>query len=135
MRRVLPLLVLLTLAFAPAPPPRRERAQGRPERIEGHWRQVSGPNVGVLLVVEPGRMTFSGWKGVDPTSRVVYDLTVDPRKRPATYDVAYQGRKEPAFLGIYKLEGDTLTCCNRLAGHGRPAAFEGAVEVYRRVKR
>jgi uncharacterized protein (TIGR03067 family) len=135
MRVCILLLALLPLAFAPAPLPRRERDRDRQDRIEGHWRQVRGPNVGVLLVIEPARMTFSGWRGVDPTARVVYDLTVDPRKRPATYDVAYQGRKGPAFLGIYRLEGDTLTCCNRLAGHGRPAAFEGAIEVYHRVKR
>jgi hypothetical protein len=119
----------MSLAFAPAPLPRRERVQDRPERIEGRWVQVKGANVGVKLLVEPGRMTFT-----HPTSQVIYDLTLDTRKRPATYDVAYQGRKEAAFLGTYKVEGDILTSCNRLAHLGRPDGFTGVVEVYHRVK-
>ncbi len=75
-------------------------------------------------------MTFT-----HPTSQVVYDLTLGTRARPATYDIAYRGRKEPAFLGIYRLEGDTLITCNRLAHLGRPDGFTGTVGVYHRVKR
>src|SRR5262245_53721610 len=135
MRTIFLALALLSLAFAPAPFPRRERAQDEAKRIEGHWQQVSGTNVGVTMLIEPGRLIFSGWKGIDPSTRIVYDLTLDPLKRPATYDVADQGRKEAEFLGIYKLEGDTLISCCRLAHLGRPTAFEGTIAVYQRVKR
>ena len=130
-----------SLAFAPAPfPKKRDRAQEETKRLEGRWRQVSGQNVGVLMRIEPGRMTFSGWASTAPGARVSYDLTLEARKSPPSYAIAYPGRNEPAFLGIYKLEGDTLTLCSNLAGHGRPTAFEGpgrgsSFEVYRRVKR
>src|SRR5262245_33718788 len=98
MRASLVLLALMSLAFAPAPLPRDEA-----RRIEGHWLQVRGPNVGMALLIEPGRMVFI----YPPPSRspVVYDLTLDPRKRPATCDMANPGRKEAAVVGISKVEG------------------------------
>ena len=131
MRTGLLLLALLSLAFAPAPFPRRQRPQAR---LEGRWLLVTGPNRGVEMLIEPARMTFLH------RSPVVYRLTLDAQKRPARYDIAYPGRSEAAFLGIYKVDGDTLVLCSNLAGHGRPTAFEGlgrgsSIEVYKRVKR
>jgi uncharacterized protein (TIGR03067 family) len=84
------------------------------------------------LLIEPGRMTFSDWEGSALGARISYDLTLDPRKCPATFDIA---SGEAAFLAIYKVEGDTLTICIRRAHLGRPPAFEGPdTEVYKRVK-
>jgi uncharacterized protein (TIGR03067 family) len=137
MRTRIPLLLAIALAvgFAPAPFPRRERARDDPKRIEGHWRQVRGPNVGMNMLFEPRRMTFSGWEGSAAGARISYDLILDPRKYPATVDLVFPDTNGAMFLGIYKLEGDTFTFCYRRARLGRPTAFAGpGTEVYKRVK-
>ena len=134
MRTSLLVLALLSLAFAPAPFPRRDRARDDAKRIEGRWRQVMGPNVGMNVLIEHGRMIFSDWKMSSPGSRISYDLTINPRERPATFDLDY-GTDGATFVAIYKVEGDTLIFCIRRAHLGRPTAFAGPdTEVYKRVK-
>jgi uncharacterized protein (TIGR03067 family) len=51
---------------------------------------------------------------------------VDPKKDPAEIDIiAAAGVKRPPSLGIYKLDGDTLTLCfDQEPGAARPKAFE-----------
>jgi uncharacterized protein (TIGR03067 family) len=72
------------------------------------------------------------------TTPIRYALVIDGTKRPATYDLSGIGTGAK-FLGIWRLEGDTLTLCYNSFGLGRPTAFEGPgkgtfTEVYRRIK-
>ena len=129
MRTSLLLLVLLSLAFAPAPFPRRQRRPDEAKKILGMWL---GPN---RLLIEPGRLTYH--PGANSS---FYHLRIDASRRPATYDIGMGSPDRPDFLGIFKVEGDTLTLCYNPASRGRPTAFTGPgrgfqIEVYKRAKR
>jgi uncharacterized protein (TIGR03067 family) len=53
-------------------------------------------------------------------------VVLDPSKAPRTIDVLPDGgpARGERVLGIYKLDGDTLTICMADAGQPRPLAFE-----------
>jgi uncharacterized protein (TIGR03067 family) len=129
MRRCLLLILTatLSLAFAPAPFPKFQR----PSRaaaiapLEGRWDGVQ------WLLVTPTRLTYHAGQASQG-----YDLRFDPRARPATYDLREDGSGR-GFLGIYRIDGDTLTFCYNEEGKGRPTAFDGPgkgqfTEVYKR---
>src|SRR3954451_17043318 len=100
MRRRLALSLLLAvaaLAFAPAPLPRRGRPADPAPAMDGLWR---GPNE---MRVTADRVVFDGDPGF------TYALSFDRAAGPAAYDVLSATSVEPQFVGIYKVEGDTLT--------------------------
>jgi uncharacterized protein (TIGR03067 family) len=128
MRRFMLLLALLSLAFAPIPKPKPDKREGADvaKQVEGTWQ---GPYD--RLRIDKGRMRFA---------TVEYALTIDTTKRPWAYDITRKGDARERYLGIFKVEGDTLILSYDTAERGRPTAFEGAGrgafrEVYRRVKR
>jgi uncharacterized protein (TIGR03067 family) len=139
---VLLALAVLTLGFAPAPFPRRDRSREDARKIEGVWVQfVPGQPVPVMggtrLVIRPGRLTYN-----PETSPYAYALTIDTTKTPPTYDIKGIGGGAPGavFAGIYRVEGDTLTLCYNSGSHNRPTAFDGPgkgtfIEHYKRVGR
>jgi uncharacterized protein (TIGR03067 family) len=122
-RRLLPLLalvvLLLSLAFAPAPLPRAPRRGKADPGMEGVWYGFQ------RLEVTPARLTY-----FSVNASAAYELRMDRAAR--TYDIVeITGNRR--FLGIYKVEGDKLTICYREPEKGRPTTFEGPyLEVFDR---
>jgi uncharacterized protein (TIGR03067 family) len=117
MRRLLPLLVLLCLAFAPAPLPKRDRQSKGMLALVGVWDNKGGDRI---------EFTPTHMKSIR-YPRIQYHLRVDPTANPKTYDligVVGTGAEGMSWKGIYKVEGDTLTRHYRPANNGRPASFE-----------
>jgi uncharacterized protein (TIGR03067 family) len=73
------------------------------------------------------------YQGKNPPERCKF--THDPKASPPTIDL------DGEFLGIYKIEGDSLTICYSFPGKDRPRVFESRPDKgiylnrYRRVKR
>jgi uncharacterized protein (TIGR03067 family) len=115
MRRVLPLLALLSLAFAPAPRP-RPADQVELRRLRGEWVLVSETYGGKAQTARSSRAVFSGCyldlcSGQD-VSR--WKITVDPRASPKAMDRLLPTAKAGVFFlqkAAYSLEGDRLEVC------------------------
>jgi hypothetical protein len=124
MRRLTPLLAasLLSLAFAPAPLPRRAaRADDSVEvsRLLGAWR-VTDPRGGATnVVITPTQWTFCG------SRRVSYDLRIHHDRQPAEIEFMEVGRKRPIGRGIIRREGAAVRVVYDW-GSRRPAGFDQA---------
>jgi uncharacterized protein (TIGR03067 family) len=120
-------VAVLAVAFAPAPLPRRGQPSLSDElkRLQGTWVREShhleglplsaGPEYTVeiegdrLRCVHSGKMTAEWRLLLDPKDRGIFDL---------------QSKDGSIVLGIYRLEGDTLTHCYRNSGaETRPVDF------------
>jgi uncharacterized protein (TIGR03067 family) len=151
MRCVLPLLVVVSLGFAPAPVPKLKPIPKSLKAMQGHWawedwsmasrpvqvpplargRRQKGLNDSVLCL--PGAtaevvgtsMVFSR----NGKAYVRWQLSsVEPDRAGQGIGhleiaEAPDGRK---MLGIYKLQGDVLTICYRDRAEGRPTEFTNA---------
>jgi hypothetical protein len=118
------LVVLTSLAFAPAPFPRPAR-KPTIDTMLGTWVSASDPEQ--TVVVTPKAMTFHRHGA---GSR--YEFAVDLAKRPATYDL---GRAELGveFRGICCVESGKLILHYRPAGSERPRTFGEDGGIYREV--
>jgi len=122
--------LLLGLAIVTAAPSVKEPPKKDPPTLLGEWAAESGvrggkadnPPPGTTITFhKEGKVSFKeggGGAGEDGT------YTSDPKKSPAEIDIMSPGAgKGVAMLGIYKIEGDTLTMCITMGGD-RPKAFE-----------
>lgn len=138
MRRVLPLLVVTCLAFAPAP----DKGKGDLERIQGNWlltgQYIGGRSWGSG---EASRVQVVGRKlkylsGGKPLAE--YALALDASARPKRFTFKAEGDSTP-WRGVYELDGRSLTICYDAGGGDYPASLDDAGrhvyrEVYRREK-
>ena len=125
-------------------------AKGELDRLQGEWALVSMEQRGekardevlkrMTLTIAGDRWTVTSSDGRGKPTPMT--MTVDPSKSPKALDLtARDGDREVVLLGIYKLDGDTLTV-RRATETGdveRPREFtttaeEGALAVWRRAK-
>jgi uncharacterized protein (TIGR03067 family) len=148
MRRILALLALLVMGFAPAPFPKPERT-GRDKLVamRGEWKLVSLSLDGRPLraaggmsaaVFDGNRLSLLDVDGVVISRWIV---TLAPSKNPKRMDLKDADAPDQTLLGIYKLDGDTLTlaCANPTIVSKGPTDFNPhkgtEVSVYKRKKK
>ena len=130
-------LTYRTEAAEPAPATRQAEPEPKSgksdkERLQGIWQQVSceGPDEVPddivkenLLVIKDDTITVTAGK------RGGYELTfkLDESKKPKTMDemLVKPEKGDKPYLGIYSLEGDTMTWCFSNPGEKRPTEFTG----------
>jgi uncharacterized protein (TIGR03067 family) len=129
MRTCVYLAVLCLLA---AQDPKPETVKAEVARHQGTWRVVSSVREGkeapqdvarsIERVVEGDRVV---WKR-EGKNFAGTKVVLDPTRSPKTIDVIPEGgpNRDKRVLGIYKLEGDTLTICMAEPDKDRPKSFE-----------
>jgi uncharacterized protein (TIGR03067 family) len=118
------------------------------EKLQGDWVAVREQHGGFTIELYDGKgvppiaTTIKGDKRiVTRPVQATHTLMLNPTAELKEIDQkCIEGRnKGTVFLGIYKLEGDTLTICTNSGGKERPQAFTAEkpgiwLYVYKRVK-
>ena len=127
--------LMLGLVLAVAAPAPKTEAKKEPATPVGSWVGVKAVAGGMELPVPDGGIEFTltadgqlivkeGMRDKSETG----SYKLDAKKDPAEIDlVPPAGKNEPTILGIYKLDGDTLTLCFSKGPKGmseRPKVFE-----------
>src|SRR5262245_29817802 len=132
-------LALLVAAPGAKDPPKKEQT------IVGEWAHESvvaggqvGPTTGMTITFTgDGTMTI---KRADREKAEVVPYKIDPTKNLPQIDIPNERPKVPLLVGIFKVNGDSLTICFTPGGE-RPTEFrssEGtttALMYFRRVKK
>lgn len=145
MRRVLPLLAVLPLAFAPAPRP-KPADHFELRRLQGEWVLIAEYHEGKQLA--PRKMSWvfrgRGFDLIDHEGNYRWDVTLDPRAKPKAMDQrsAHDGAGEVTVTkAVYQLEGGTLTTCYDMTTDAdRPRDLSGkhaghCLQVFKRKAR
>jgi uncharacterized protein (TIGR03067 family) len=120
-----------------------------PAKLDGEWAMVSGQADGQAMpadMVKTGkRVAKDGETTITFGGRLYFKakFTVDPAKSPKTidYDMIEGPTKGKKQLGLYKLDGDTVTFCFAKPGGDRPTDFTAAagsgrtLSVWKREKK
>jgi uncharacterized protein (TIGR03067 family) len=147
MPRAVPLLVVLSVGFAPAPVYRE-----RPDSIKVDLEALQGEWQSVNCSLEGGEPTVGGgddtavYRG-DRMSRLHkgvvnarWVIALDPSKEPRRMDLKGVEVPDQTVLCIYRIDGDTLTFAfrNQVDATERPKDFRPrplvGIEVFRRKK-
>jgi uncharacterized protein (TIGR03067 family) len=125
-------LLALTLGAVAAPGKDKKEDKDDAKAMEGEWKVTTWEQGGTALPAES--LEGSTWtvKG-DKYTFVMGGNTeegtfkLDPAKKPATIDldITAGNCKGNNQVGIYKIDGDTITLCfNRPGATGRPTEFK-----------
>ncbi len=111
MRRAIPLLAVLTLAFAPVPPYRPKPDTGKEDlkAMQGDWRMTGFLIDGWSRQEKdffPIKMDGNRLSGV---STPPVEVTLDARARPKRIDMKVSSGR--TIEGIYRIEGGEVTIC------------------------
>ncbi len=99
-------------------------------RLQGTWTAMVGPerDIPITLEVQKQKVTINGKRPGGEDFTLKGELKLDEKASPKTIDwvkfVGAQGNEAPENLGLYKLEGDTLTVCSGGPGGERPTEFK-----------
>jgi alpha-glucosidase len=115
------------------------------EKLEGKWKMVSLETKGNKSNEDTDQYTLAvkgnQWTTSNQGKDASVTFKIDPAKSPKHIDFTAVGPagKEVPWMGIYKLEGDTLTVLRVPAAKGRPTEFNSATSggflaVWKRVK-
>jgi uncharacterized protein (TIGR03067 family) len=138
--KALPLIAAgaaLSMAFAPVPLPKARRAptaEQELKRLQGTWQLVGAVVHGVRGGVSPdASWVIEGDLATEHRAGTVagrWRLTLDPSKCPKAIDLE-EDRGKSVLLGVYELDGDTLTLCHGSVGRakGRPADLKAHKDV------
>ncbi len=135
---------LVLVAAAGARDDKKEMA-----KLEGEWTMVSGEASGMSMpreMVKTGkRVARDGETTISFGGRLYFKakFRIDPSKKPKTidYTMTEGPTKGKTHLGIYKLDGDTVTFCFAAPDKERPTDFtakEGSkrtLSVWKREKK
>jgi uncharacterized protein (TIGR03067 family) len=131
-RFLVPLLAVALFASAAGSAPKVKDKVPPAPPIVGEWvaesrtiggRVIAQPAVHTRLVFRAdGTYTFVV-NGQDPDPDG-HKFKVNPKTDPAEID--FEPREKPAYLGVFKIEKETLTLCINPAGDPRPTTFESA---------
>jgi uncharacterized protein (TIGR03067 family) len=144
MRRVLPLIAVLLMGFAPIPFPKPDRRKSDLESLQGRWKRVSSLMLGVEYGPPGGTtITIKGRHLHFPDPDDVFAITLNAKVIPKQFD--YEGvtskTKHVVFRCIYRLEGNTLTIHHFPfpASEKRPTRFAGShepvmIQIFKRQK-
>jgi uncharacterized protein (TIGR03067 family) len=136
------ILMLVAAGALVAAEGREDAAKKDQERLQGTWKVESATKggkqapaerlKGMRLVVQGDKMTVS-----EGTMHEEATFTLAADQRPAAIDVKPSRASRRTILGIYRLEGDTLTVCWARDGE-RPREFaspQGSDDILLVLKR
>ena len=123
------LTALLVIVPARADTPKDGETKKDVEKFQGKWTVASieengkpapADELGKLDVTIKGDLFTVKIK--DEGNKEM-TIKLDPTQKPATIDLVPKNTKDKTVLGIYKLDGDTLTICGTEEKKERPTEF------------